>query len=77
MLFQVDFYKKGKMLKMENIEEKLNYCLSCKTKPCANKGCPLNNQIKDIIQAVKSKNYKKAYIICNTYFIWKCSCFTV
>ena len=48
---------------MENIEEKLNYCLSCKTKPCANKGCPLNNQIPDVIQAVKAKNYKKAYEI--------------
>lgn len=63
MLFQVDFYKKGKMLKMENIEEKLNYCLNCNTKPCANKGCPLNNQIPDVIQAVKAKNYKKAYEI--------------
>ncbi len=48
---------------MENIEEKLNYCLNCKTKPCANKGCPLNNQIPDVIQAVKAKNYKKAYEI--------------
>ena len=63
MLFQVDFYKKGKKLKMEDIEEKVNYCLNCKIKPCANKGCPLNNQIPDFIQAVKAKNYKKAYEI--------------
>lgn len=48
---------------MENIEEKVNYCLNCKTKSCSNKGCPLNNQIPDFIQAVKIKNYKKAYEI--------------
>ena len=48
---------------MEDIEEKVNYCLNCKIKPCANKGCPLNNQIPDVIQAVKAKNYKKAYEI--------------
>lgn len=48
---------------MENIKEKVNYCLNCKVKPCSNKGCPLNNQIPDFIQAVKEEDYKKAYQI--------------
>ena len=29
---------------MEEIKEKAEYCLNCKTKPCS-KGCPLENNI--------------------------------
>lgn len=45
------------------IEEKANYCLHCKTKPCRQKGCPLENQIPDFIQEVKEGNIEKAYEI--------------
>ena len=48
---------------MEEIKEKVNYCLNCKTKPCSQKGCPLENNIPDFIKAVKEENYKEAYQI--------------
>ena len=48
---------------MEEIKEKVNYCLNCKTKPCSTKGCPLENNIPEFIKAVKEENYKQAYKI--------------
>lgn len=48
---------------MKEIEEKVNYCLNCKTKPCSQNGCPLNNNIPDFIKAVKEEKYKEAYKI--------------
>lgn len=48
---------------MKEIEEKVNYCLNCKIKPCSQKGCPLNNKIPEFIKAVKEENYKEAYKI--------------
>lgn len=48
---------------MEDIKEKVNYCLNCKIKPCSQKGCPLNNDIPEFIKAVKEENYKEAYKI--------------
>ncbi len=52
---------------MSNIEEKAKYCLHCKVKPCAIKGCPLHNNIPDFIEKIKEKEYKEAYkILCET-----------
>ena len=48
---------------MKEIEEKVNYCLNCKIKPCSLKGCPLNNNIPEFIKAVKEEKYKEAYQI--------------
>ena len=48
---------------MENLDEKVNYCLNCKIKPCSLKGCPLGNNIPEFIKQMKDKNYKKAYEI--------------
>ncbi len=48
---------------IKEIEEKVNYCLNCKVKPCSLKGCPLNNQIPDFIQALKKEEYLEAYKI--------------
>ncbi len=45
----------------EEIKEKLEYCLNCPTKPCSIKGCPLNNNIPDFIQAIKKEKYEEAY----------------
>ena len=49
-----------------NIEEDLiipevEYCLNCTNKPCMQKGCPLGNNIPEVIQLVKEENYKEAY----------------
>ena len=41
---------------MEEIKSKANYCLNCVTKPCSNKGCPLNNNIPGFIKAIKEEN---------------------
>ena len=46
---------------MDNIKEKAEYCLNCKMKPCSIKGCPLNNNIPEFIDAIKQQNYRKAY----------------
>ena len=48
---------------MKEIEEKINYCLNCKIKPCSLKGCPLENNIPEFIKAVKEEKYKEAYQI--------------
>ncbi len=47
----------------QQIQEKANYCLNCKIKPCSNKGCPLNNNIPEFIKQIKEKNYSEAYKI--------------
>ena len=46
----------------EIIKQKSEYCLSCKVKPCK-KGCPLDNDITEIIQLIKQENYEEAYKI--------------
>lgn len=48
---------------MEEINNKSNYCLNCKTKPCSIKGCPLGNHIPQFIEQIKQGDYKKAYQI--------------
>ena len=48
---------------MYNIKEKAEYCLNCKMKSCSIKGCPLNNNIPEFIDAIKQQNYRKAYEI--------------
>ena len=47
----------------KEVEEKVNYCLNCKVRPCSLKGCPLNNRIPDFIQALKKEEYFEAYKI--------------
>ena len=49
------------MEKSKEIEEKVNYCLNCKVKPCANKGCPLGNNIPEFIKLVKENKIFEAY----------------
>lgn len=47
----------------EEIEEKINYCLNCKIKPCSKKGCPLHNNIPEFIESLKKEEYVEAYKI--------------
>lgn len=50
----------------EKIQEKLNYCINCKTKPCS-AGCPLENNIPKMIATAKQGKYKEAYeVLCKT-----------
>lgn len=48
---------------MKEVNEKANYCLNCKVKPCSIKGCPLGNNIPQFIEQIKQENYQKAYEI--------------
>lgn len=43
-----------------SIKENIDYCLSCKTKPCMS-GCPLNNDITEAISLLKKGEEKAAY----------------
>ena len=45
----------------EKIIEKAKYCLNCKTKPCSNNGCPLNNDIPEFINCIKQEKYQEAF----------------
>lgn len=59
---------------MEEIKEKVNYCLNCPIKPCSNKGCPLGNNIPGFIKAVKEEDYKKAYEILSETTVLEAVC---
>lgn len=48
---------------IKKIEEKVNYCLNCKVKPCSKKGCPLNNNIPEFIETLKKEEHIEAYKI--------------
>ena len=51
----------------EELTEKVDYCLNCKTRPCAQKGCPLGNNIPEFIEQIKLNNIEEAYnILCKT-----------
>lgn len=51
---------------MEEIKEKVEYCLNCQNPQCRI-GCPLGNHIPDFIAQVKQGDYQKAYeILCET-----------
>lgn len=43
-----------------NIDKKIRECLNCKTKPCTT-GCPLENNIPEVIRLVKDEMYEEAY----------------
>ena len=49
------------MLNLNEVQEKANYCLNCKVKPCSVKGCPLNNNIPEFIKLLKEEKYFEAY----------------
>lgn len=59
---------------MEEIKEKANYCLNCPVKPCANKGCPLGNDIPGFIKAIEEEDYKKAYEILSETTVLQAIC---
>lgn len=44
----------------KSISNKINECLNCKTKPCT-KGCPLGNNIPEIIRLIKEEKFEQAY----------------
>ena len=59
---------------MDEIKEKVSYCLNCPVKPCSNKGCPLGNNIPEFIKAVKEEDYQKAYEILSETTVLEAVC---
>ena len=52
-----------------NIKKEADRCLNCKVASCK-KGCPLENDIPEIIKNVKEEKYEQAYnILCKTTFL--------
>lgn len=61
------------MYNNEEINEKVDYCLNCKVKPCQ-KGCPLNNDIPDFIFNIKQEKYEEAYKILSRTTVMQSIC---
>ncbi len=45
----------------KDIQELTNYCLNCASKPCSQKGCPLDNDIPTFIKYTKEGEFEQAY----------------
>lgn len=58
---------------LEEIKNKAEYCLNCKTKPCKT-GCPLQNNIPDFIKCVKEENYEEAFKVLSETTIFEPIC---
>lgn len=43
----------------EDMQEKMEYCLNCKTKPCTG-GCPLGNEIRKYDKLWKKRRIQKS-----------------
>lgn len=60
---------------MDQIKECAEYCLNCKSRPCSQKGCPIQTNIPEFITEIKNENYEKAYEILqeNNFLSYICS----
>ena len=63
------------MEKIDEIKEKAKWCLNCKMKPCSKTGCPMNTDIPEFIEKIKTDEYEVAYRILmeNNLFSHICS----
>ena len=57
----------------KDIKDKIDYCFCCKTKPCK-KGCPLDNDITEIIRLMKLGDYEQAYEVATTTSVLQSVC---
>ncbi len=60
-------------MEQNKINEKIEYCLGCKVKPCR-KGCPLDNDITEIIRLMKLEHYEDAYKIATNTSVLQSIC---
>lgn len=60
---------------IEEINELAKWCLNCKVKPCSKTGCPMQTDIPEFIDKIKSGEYEEAYkiLIDNNAFSHVCS----
>lgn len=67
----------NKMENIEKIKEKANWCLQCKMRPCAEKGCPVHTNIPEFISKIKEEKFKEAYDILQENNIFSHICGTI
>lgn len=65
------------MEKLEKIKQKANWCLQCKTRPCAEKGCPVHTNIPEFISKIKDEKFEEAYDILQENNIFSYVCGTI
>ncbi len=58
---------------LEEIKRKAQYCLNCKNKPCSD-GCPLGNNIPEVIKCIKEENIEDAINIFSKTTIFEPIC---
>ena len=68
---------RNKMENLEKIQEKANWCLQCKARPCAEKGCPVHTNIPEFISKIKEEKFKEAYDILQENNIFSHICGTI
>ena len=68
---------RNKMENLEKIQEKANWCLQCKARPCAEKGCPVHTNIPEFIGKIKEEKFKEAYDILQENNIFSHICGTI
>ena len=63
------------MKNKEEINELAKWCLNCKMKPCSQKGCPMQTNIPEFIDKIKTEEYEEAYkiLLDNNLFSHICS----
>ena len=62
------------MENLEKIQEMAKWCLGCKMKPCAEKGCPVQTNIPEFIGKIKEEKYAEAYDILHENNIFSYIC---
>ena len=65
------------MENLEDIKQKANWCLQCKTRPCQEKGCPVHTNIPEFISKIKEEKFKEAYDILQENNIFSHVCGTI
>lgn len=65
------------MENLEEIKQKANWCLQCKTRPCQEKGCPVHTNIPEFISKIKEEKFKEAYDILQENNIFSHICGTI
>ena len=63
------------MKSIEEINELAKWCLNCKLKPCSKVGCPMQTNIPEFIEKIKTGEYEEAYkiLVDNNLFSHVCS----
>lgn len=63
------------MKSIEEVKELAKWCLNCKAKPCSQNGCPMNTDIPEFIEKIKTEEYEEAYkiLLDNNIFSYVCS----